>query len=224
MSNKLADIGQGLGGAFLIAIAIMTPFLRSWRTRWGATEKEIDGSLPGDDIITEPKWQYTQAITIRIPIERVWPWLVQIGQGRAGFYSYQTLENLVGCNIHNADRIIPEFQHLEAGDNILLHPKVPFPVVLVELGRAIVLHYDTRTGLTPIPDTKPVDYFESTWLFFLDAKDENTTRMISRFRIDYSPSIRNKISYGYFVEPVSSTMQQQMMRGIKKRAEAPKNP
>jgi len=224
MSNKLADIGQGLGGAFLIAIAIMTPVLRSWRTRWGATEKEIDGSLPGDDIITEPKWQYTQAITIRIPIERVWPWLVQIGQGRAGFYSYQTLENLVGCNIHNADRIIPEFQHLEAGDNILLHPKVPFPVVLVELGRAIVLHYDTRTGLTPIPDTKPVDYFESTWLFFLDAKDENTTRMISRFRIDYSPSIRNKISYGYFVEPVSSTMQQQMMRGIKKRAEAPKNP
>jgi hypothetical protein len=130
------------------------------------------------------------------------------------------LENLVGCDIQNANRIIPEFQHLEAGDNIVLHPKVPFPVALVEPSRAIVLHYDTRTGLTPIPGTKPVDYFESTWLFFLDAKDDKATRLISRFRVDYSPGIRNKVSYGYFVEPISSTMQQKMLLGIKKRVES----
>lgn len=224
MNKKLTNIGEGIGGAFLIAIALITPFLRSWRTKWGATEKEVSGSLPGDDIIANPKWQYTQAITIGVPAEKVWPWLVQMGQGRGGFYSYQALENLVGCNIRNADRIIPEFQCLEVGDNVLLHPKVPYPVALVEPGRAIVLHYDTRTGLTPVPGTRPVDYFESTWLFFLDAGDGNSTRLISRFRIDYSLSIRNKISYGYFVEPVSSTMQQQMLRGIKKRAEVSKIP
>jgi hypothetical protein len=130
------------------------------------------------------------------------------------------LEKLLSCNIHNADRIIPEFQHLEAGENILLHPKIPVPVTLVEPGHAIVLHYDTRAGLTPIPGTKTVDYFESTWLFYIGNKDENTVRLISRFRIDYSHSMRNKISYGYFVEPISSTMQQKMLRGIKKRAEA----
>jgi hypothetical protein len=224
MNKKLTNVGEGIAGAFLMAIALITPFLRSWRTKWGATEKEVNGSLPGDDIIAHPKWQYTQAITIGVSAQKVWPWLVQIGQGRGGFYSYQALENLVGCNIHNADRIIPEFQRLEAGDNVLLHPKVPFPVALVEPGRAIVLHYDTRTGLTPIPGTKPIDYFESTWLFFLNAGEGNSTRLISRFRIDYSLSIRNKISYGYFVEPVSSTMQQQMLRGIKKRAEVSKIP
>jgi hypothetical protein len=103
-------------------------------------DAEVNGSLPGDDIIAHPKWQYTQAITIGAAAEKVWPWLVQMGQRRGGFYSYQSLENLVGCDIHNANRIIPEFQHLEAGNNILLHPKVPFPVALVESGRAIVLH------------------------------------------------------------------------------------
>ena len=220
MIKKLINIGEGISGACMIAIAIITPFLRSWRTKWGATEKEVNSSLPGDDLIANPKWQYTQAITIGVPAEKVWTWLVQIGQGRGGFYSYQALENLVGCHIRNADRIIPEFQHLELGENVLLHPKVLYPVALVEPGRAIVLHYDTRTGLTLSHGTKPVDYFESTWLFFLNPGDGNSTRLISRYRIDYNLSMRNKISYGYFVEPVSSTMQQQMLRGIKKRAEA----
>jgi hypothetical protein len=134
------------------------------------------------------------------------------------------LENLVGCNIHNADVIIPEYQHLEAGDNVLLHPKVPYPVALVEPGRAIVLHVDTRKAAPSVSGRKPADYFESTWLFFIEAGSNNSTRLISRFRIDYSPSIWNKISCGYFVEPISSTMQQQMLRGIKKRAESVNNP
>lgn len=221
MANSLiGNAGDGIVGAAAIAFALVTPFLRSRRTKWGATEKEVNASLPGDDIIAKPKWQYTQAITTSATAEKVWPWLVQIGQGRGGFYSYQSLENLVGCDIHNADRIVPEFQHLEAGNSILLHPKVPFPVALVEPGRAIVLHYDTRTGLTPIPGTKPVDYFESTWVFFLDTKDDKATRLISRFRIDYSPGMRNRISYGYFVEPISSTMQQKMLLGVKKRVES----
>jgi hypothetical protein len=138
--SSMRNAGEGIVGAAAIAFALVTPFLRSRRTRWGATDAEVNGSLPGDDIIAHPKWQYTQAITIGVAAEKVWPWLVQMGQRRGGFYSYQSLENLVGCDIHNANIIIPEFQHLEAGNNILLHPKVPFPVALVESGRAIVLH------------------------------------------------------------------------------------
>jgi len=219
MNKELGNILEGMSGAVVMAFAVATPFLRRRRTSWGATGEEIDASLPGDNIVAQPKWQYTQAITIAAPVERVWPWLVQIGQGRGGFYSYEVLENLVGCNIHNADEIIPEFQRLEPGDSVMLHPKIPYPVVQVDNGRAIVLHYDTRKGLTPIPGTKAADYFESTWLFLLDDRGPNSTRMISRFRIGYNPSIRNRLSYGYFVEPISSTMQQQMLRGIKKRAE-----
>ena len=223
MKKKLTNFGEGIAGAFIIAFAIITPFLRRWRTRWGAVEKEFNGSFPGDDIIPNPKWQYTQAITIAVPPEKVWPWLIQIGQSRGGFYSYEALENLVGCNIHNADMIVPKYQHLEVGDNVLLHPKVPYPVALVEPGRAIVLYVDTRKAAPLVPGSKLGDYFESTWLFFIKASDRNSTRLISRFRIDYNPSIRNKISCGYFVEPISSTMQQKMLRGIKKRAEGVKN-
>ncbi len=220
MNNKLIEVTDGISGLFGMAVATVIPFLRSRRLKWGANEKEPGDILPGDQLIDKPRWQYTQAITITTSADRVWPWLIQIGQGRGGFYSYQLLENTIGCQIHNAERIIPEFQHLEAGDNILLHPKVPFPVNQVETGRAIVLHYDTRKGLTCIPGTKSADFFESSWLFFLKSKDDETTRLVSRFKIDYSPGIRNKVLYGYFTELISSTMQQQMLRGIKQRAES----
>jgi hypothetical protein len=223
LNKKLTNLGEGIAGASIIAFAIITPFLRRWRTRWGAVEKEFNGSFPGDNIIPNPKWQYTQAITIKVPPEIVWSWLVQIGQGRGGFYSYQSLENLVGCHIHNVDKIIPEYQHLEVGDDVLLHPKVPYPVAMVDTGHYIVLFVDTRKTTAPtVPGSQTADYFESTWLFYIEAGKGKSTRLISRFRINYNPSLRNKISCGYFVEPISSTMQQQMLRGIKKRAEASK--
>ena len=83
----------------------------------------------------------THAITIQAPISKVWPWLVQLGQGRGGFYSYDWLENLFGCDIHNADRVIPQYRNLKAGDGIRIHPRMPaIPVVAVEPGRVIVLH------------------------------------------------------------------------------------
>jgi len=72
--------------------------------------------LPGDEYIAKAKGELTQAITIRASAADIWPWIAQIGQGRGGLYSYEFLENLVGCNIHNADRIIPELQNLNIGD------------------------------------------------------------------------------------------------------------
>jgi hypothetical protein len=219
MSNQISVTKEGFAGAFRMGCAFASPFFRSNRVRWGATDNEISRSMPGDSIIKKPKWQYTQAITIQAPIDKVWPWLVQIGQGRGGFYSYQMLENLVGCNIHNADRVIPEYQHLAPGDNIMLHPKAPLPVTEVETGRSIVLHYDSRTGQPEKSDTQPKDFFESSWLFLLDPVNDRKTRLISRFRIDYSPGIRNKVSLGMFGEPIYSTMQTQMLRGIKRRVE-----
>ena len=92
---------EDIGGAARIGFAFVTPFLRWRRTRWGAEASELSAKLPGDEIIPEPKWQYTHGITISAPVRRIWPWLVQIGQGRGGFYSYQGLENLVGCKIKN---------------------------------------------------------------------------------------------------------------------------
>ena len=224
-NSKFKDVVEGIAGAAVIAAALLTPFLRSWRIKWGATDAEVEQSLPGDELVPHPKWQYTNAITIEAPVTDVWPWLVQIGQGRGGLYSYQWLQNLppLSCDMHNAERIIPEFQHLEVGDSVRLHPEMPgYPVAIVEPGRVIVLHADTRTGPTPVPGgTKSEDYYVSTWVFFLDRLDERRTRLISRLRSDYNPRLRNKLFYGpCLVEPISTVMQQKMLRGIKQRVEA----
>jgi len=202
-------IGEGIVGAAAIAVALLTPLFQARRARWGATAAEVQHSLPGDDLVPHPKGGYTHAITIRASAADVWLWLVQMGQGRGGFYSYEFLQNLVGCQIHNADRIIPGFQHLEVGDSVRLHPKAPpLQVATIEPGRVIVLYAGeyTRNG--------------STWVFFLDELDEGTMRLIARFRFDCKPSLGNMLGYSFVLEPISCLMQRKMLLGIKQRAEA----
>lgn len=89
--------------------------LRPVQLRWGATAQEAEHSQPGDGLIAHPDLCATRAITIRAPAERVWPWIAQLGQDRGGFYSYDLLENLAGCDIHSADRIIPQWQPSRPG-------------------------------------------------------------------------------------------------------------
>lgn len=223
MTSRWKAIKEGLVGVTVIGIALLTPFLRSRRVKWGATDAEIQRTLPGDALVPNPKWQYTNAITIEAPVIDVWPWLVQIGQGRGGWYSYEWLENLVGCDIHNANQIIHEFQHLEVGDSVRLAAEMPgYPVAIIEFGRFIVLFTDSRAGSTPVPaGKKPGDYYASTWGFFLDETGDGRTRFISRLRSDYNTRMRNRLLYGPgLVEPISTTMQRKMLQGIKQRVEA----
>ena len=223
--RTLKLIGEALSGAAVIAVALVTPFLRSWRTTWGATDAEISRSLPGDDLVSHPKWQWTHAVTIAAPAEAIWPWLAQIGQGRGGFYSYELLENMVGCHIHNADRIIPELQGLQKGDIILLHPKTPgLPVAGVEPGRALVLHagaWSPSEGTAESAGETPASYSTVSWMWFLEPIDETTTRLISRYRTDYGPGLANRLGYGTAImEPIGFAMSRKMLLGIKERAEA----
>jgi len=106
MSSKtFNNVIEGMGGAILLGVhLVLGPILRPWRIKWGATDDEIRRTLPGDELVPQPQWSYTQAITIRASATEVWPWLVQIGQGRGGFYSYEWLENLVGCDTPPAQR------------------------------------------------------------------------------------------------------------------------
>jgi hypothetical protein len=202
-----------------VAFAAYWHWLRPRHLRWGATEAEVRRALPGDELLPNPKFSATHAITIHAPVLEVWPWLAQIGQGRGGFYSYTWIEKLLGCNIHNADRVHPEWQNLKAGDAILLHPKIPpIPAVIVEPGRVIVLHGDTRQG--PRSDlVKPGDYLATTWSFYLEPVDEHTTRLIERFRSDYNPTPMNTFFNRGILEPGSFIMERKMLLGIKERAE-----
>src|SRR6187397_3204993 len=83
---------------------------------WGATEEEAGRSLPGDELLEDPAVVSTRAITIDAPPSAIWPWLVQMGPGRAGAYTYDWIENLFGLDMHSADRIVPEWQQLDVGD------------------------------------------------------------------------------------------------------------
>jgi len=222
-STTFKNVMEGIGGALLIGLnLILWPLLRSWRLGWGATNEELKQSLVGDELVPQPKWSYTQAITIRASAGQAWPWLVQMGQGRGGFYNYEWLENLIGCDIHNADRILTEFQNLKAGDGIKLHPQAPaYAVAIVEPRRAIVLHGDTRLGSVPVPASSAKDdYFASTWGFYLMPQNDGTIRLIARFRSDYHEKFANTMMYGPpLVEPISCVMQRKMLLGIKQRVE-----
>jgi len=157
-------------------------WIRPWHLRWGATDAEVQRPLPGDELVPNPKLAATHVITIRASAAEIWPWRVQMGQGRGGFYSYDWLENLFGLDIHNADRIIPGFQNLKVGDIIPMAPGgFGPPVVVLEPDRVLVLGgtLDTRTGRTVnVNDAMPGTFFRSSWVFFLDPVDERTTRLI----------------------------------------------
>ena len=220
----LGNVREGIGGAIRIAITLLTPFLYKRRARWGATDVEISRSLPGDELVPHNKWGYTHAITIRASAAEIWPWLAQIGQGRGGFYGYEFLENLIGCNIHNADRIIPEFQHLDVGDEIRHHPKLPYyEVAVVEPSRVLVLHtgIDSKTiNTTEFNNSMPKKYVNAIYIWFLDELGNGDTRIIARGRYGYR-GFRNALGNSRFLlEPISFTTSRKMLLGIKIRAEA----
>jgi hypothetical protein len=208
-SNRRRPLWTAGPGALLTAGIVYWFGLRPWHIRWGATEAEIDRLLPGDEIVPLPRKWSTRAISIEAPAEAVWPWIVQIGQGRGGLYSYDWLENLAGCNIHSADRIIPELQHLRAGDNVRLGPEgyPAYPVAAVESGRALVLGGDdAQLG-------------SHSWVFFLEPIDERTTRLIVRSRDSYPPTLGSFVIWRVITEPLHFVMERKMLLGIKRRAE-----
>jgi hypothetical protein len=195
-----------IGGAAAAYILLA----RSWHLTWGATKQESRESLPGDDLIANADLTATRAITIRASADRVWPWIAQLGQGRGGFYSYDFLENLVGCDIQSADRIVPEWQSVRVGDKVKLAPEVGLVLAFLETGRSFVLR-----GAIPMGDTAPP--YDFTWAFALRDEPDETTRLLVRERYAYTKPWAQLLVEP--VEAVSFMMSQKMLRGIKGRAE-----
>ncbi|MBY9076846.1 hypothetical protein K1X13_18605 [Nocardioides sp. WL0053] len=188
-------------------------------THWGATPDETEESLPGDEIVGEARYRTTHAVTIDAPVERVWPWLVQLGQGRGGMYSYDWLENLVGLHMHSADRIHPELQDLAVGDVVRLvpagtDPPLRFVVARLEAPHVLVLgpsgsRADALAGNLPYP----------CWTFRLRPTSWGGTRLVVRFQSDFRPSPAGWLMNKYALTPVHFAMERKMLLGIKERAE-----
>jgi hypothetical protein len=206
---------MGVGIVGVAATAAYLFLFRPWHLRWGATAAETKEALPGDELVKNPKQTSTRAITIEASADEVWSWLVQIGQGRGGFYSYDFLENLIGCDIHSVDQILPEFQQLAVGDKVRLGREgYPYyTVAAVEPKNYLLL----RAGDPDLAgESPPVEDF---WLFYLEEIDSHTTRLVARNRRDYEPGVANFLTWHLIVELLHFVMEQKMLRGIKRRAE-----
>ena len=206
----------------LAAAASYLLVIRPWMLSWGTVRDELNHLLPGDELLPEPNIHATHAITIQAPPSAVWPWLVQLGQGRGGFYSYDWIENMMGLDIRNADHIQPEHQSIKVGDTIALAPQgFSIPVAIVEPERALVLHGDTRkSGPGESPPMKPGDYLATSWGFYLFDRGDKGTRLIERWKASWNPSPANNFLYRLFLEPGAFLMERKMLLNIKQRAEA----
>ncbi|MGD9030323.1 MAG: hypothetical protein PVG25_10960 [Anaerolineae bacterium] len=216
-----AMAGAGLAAGYILAI-------RPRILTWGATDGEVKRPLLGDDLVRDAKMEATHAITINRPAGEVWPWLVQIGRQRAGWYSYDGLHRLMGIagsledDRRSAEHVLLQLQDLKVGDVVEIAPDVGYSVVDIQPGRALVLNIavDASIGQPLDPgEEMPARYLASSWTWFLDPIDDDATRLIVRIRMDYNPSLANALMIRAVIEPGSFIMERRTLLGIKERVE-----
>jgi hypothetical protein len=240
MLKRLFMVGAAVASA---GAAIGYVKARAAFRTWGIDPEEAAKVLPGDDLVPEAEAIDTRGIVIDAPPEAVWPWLVQMGYGRAGWYSYDELD----MNHPSAERLVPELQHVKVGDVFPTHPGGGFEVKVVKAGKALVLYADRElveaqakaareagptlsaasanvraTGMY-LDASMPGD-FQASWAFVLEPLPEGRTRLIERFRgwmtlpaetgPRFAPELAGKaLLFGLFV------MVRRQMLGIRDRAE-----
>jgi hypothetical protein len=208
--------------AFLgIASVVALWELRRWAMGWGATPKEVRSTWPGDELSPDSVEISTRAINIHAPIETVWAWLIQIGQDRAGFYSYTWLENLFRCAMPQVERIEPEWQERVIGDTVWLARRDRYrgearqKVVQVVAPRLLTLASPSDWGRILRRETS----HEGTWAFILVPIDPSTTRLIVRSRGPEAPTFFGRLFWVAVFEPAHFIMERKMMLQLKALAE-----
>lgn len=203
--------GIVISWAFLFYVALVLA-LRPWNLRWGTSDAEFAMALPGDQFVPVANYRIDHAVTINAPVDEVWPWLIQIGQDRVGFYSYSKLENAIGARITKVDRIVPQWQDRRVGE---LVPTVPPNWMSGAFGKDIgarVLQVIPRRALV----------LDGWGAFVLRPASANTTRLLVRTRGKGVPNLLGLATapFGLLVfEPSHFVMERRMLLGIKERAE-----
>jgi hypothetical protein len=194
MLLRVGVVAVGLGALYL-------RFLRMPILTWGATAEEASARLPGDELLEAADGVATRAIEVEAPPAAVWPWIAQMGPApRGGAYTYDWVENLLGLDMHSVDRVLPDFQHPEAGDTIGYGPN---RMRLERVDPERVLAWRSEDG-------------NWVWTFVLEARN-GSTRLISRNRFRL-PTLAARLGM-IPMEPASLVMERKMLRGIKERAE-----
>jgi hypothetical protein len=190
----------GVAASVVAIERLYSRFLRDWVLTWGATAEEAARPLPGDDLLARADIVATRAIGIDAPPSAIWPWLVQMGPGRAGAYTYDWIENLLGLDMHSVDHVLPDFQHPQVGDTIGYGSN---RMRIERVAPEHVLASRAEDG-------------NWVWTFVLEEHD-GRTRLISRNRFRL-PTLLARIGM-LPMEPGSLVMERRMLLGIKQRAE-----
>ena len=194
----------GLGLATIVTLSVYLLVIRPWHLSWGATEEEVRRTMPGDEIVPDPTFNGTRAVTLHARPEAIWPWLVQMGYRKAGFYSYDLLDNDA---VPSAEMILPEYQELNVGDPIPMSKNAYVTVIELVPNESMVWKFQTGS------------WGNSTWAWGLYKMDDERTRLITRLRIQYnwrSPSIFSML----LVDVVELVMMRKCLLGIQRRAES----
>jgi hypothetical protein len=185
----------GLGTATVLGVYRL--WVQPWQHCWGATDEEVHRAMPGDDLIPEAA-STTRAISIAAPPEQVWPWLVQLGYGRAGWYSYDWIDN---DDQPSTDSIIPQLQQLQVGDQILMLPEMGPHIREIQPNRYFVA----------------ADQEGPNWCLALYPTSHGC-RLVSRWRADWHMTLANAL-WILLSDPGPFIMERKMLKGIKARAE-----
>lgn len=190
-----------------VPVFLTAPLYRNWHCHWGATPEELTDALPGDGLLPCAQFRATRAITIAAPPQAVWPWLVQVGARRGGWYSNDLLDNL---GHRSATTIVPEFQHIETGEWVPMAPSgTPSD------HNAFKVHsFSVNEWLLW---TKP----DSTWGWRLTPTGGDGTRLVTRVHAvcDWRRPVAAALGV-VLMEFADFAMQRRMLRGIKVRAES----
>jgi hypothetical protein len=190
---------------FIVGSALLSLYLfwlRPWQLTWGATGEELNRPMPGDEIVKKPTFDATRGLTVKAPPEYIWPWIVQLGFKKAGFYSYDWIDNR---GVASAERIVPELQNLEVGD------RVPFS----ESDYVIVRTMEPNRSM--MWESPTVDF---TWAWGLYELDGERTRLVTRLRARFCPTSFGAALFIVVFDIGDFIMMRKCMLGIKRRAEA----
>lgn len=205
-----------LGGTFAALLVLLLVAVRPWYTSWGSSERERSAAPPGD--VSSARAHVTRAIDIRAPAERVFAFVSQLGQDRAGFYSYEWLEDLVGCEMPNLEHLDPRLQRWSVGDKLWMYP----PGKLQGLGHATLIRHEPGRALvfgTRSPALDGEGPISGTWAFIVEPTGPQSSRLIVQSSGAPPPGLLGAAFKGAIFEPLHFAMERRMLEGIRGLAE-----
>ena len=187
-------------------------WFRPYQLRWGATEAEIGRTMPGDELNPDPSFLATRAITIAGAPKEVWPWLLQMGYGRAGFYAYDLLENLGSpTGMRSAEEILPEFQRFRVGDEVPISAVVSMEFHAIEPHRHLIWIGSQETAPTAF-----------TWALY--PRENGRTRLVSRIRFSHGAAPVSAMPLVLFAEFTDHIAVRKILLGVRGRVEGDVEP